>query len=186
MVRYGREPEDSSKTCKARGSQLRVHFKKMHEVGAFIRGMKLDAAIQYLEQVLRFERAIPFKHFRSGGGRHSQAKIIKAPGDQVGWPIKAVTFVLDLCKNLKANAVAKNLNVDKLVIRHVQANAAIKMRRRTYRAHGRINAFMCNPSHFELYAEEEKEKVAKEAPVKVVSRKMAAIQRRTVKVGGGQ
>ena len=33
----------------------------------------------------------------------------------------------------------KGLDVDSLVIEHIQVNAAPKMRRRTYRAHGRIN-----------------------------------------------
>ena len=33
----------------------------------------------------------------------------------------------------------KGLDVDKLVLSHVQVNRAQKGRRRTYRAHGRIN-----------------------------------------------
>ena len=33
----------------------------------------------------------------------------------------------------------QGLDVDSLVIDHIQVNAAPKMRRRTYRAHGRIN-----------------------------------------------
>ena len=35
--------------------------------------------------------------------------------------------------------VIQGLDVDSLVIEHIQVNAAPKMRRRTYRAHGRIN-----------------------------------------------
>mmetsp|Transcript_20891 Transcript_20891/g.30999 ORF Transcript_20891/g.30999 Transcript_20891/m.30999 type:complete len:194 (-) Transcript_20891:21-602(-) len=187
MGRYGREPENVEGSCKARGSQLRTHFKKMHEVGAFIRGMKIEAAIKYLEQVLDKERAIPFKHFRAGCGRHAQAKLIKAPGDQVGWPEKSCKYMLDLLTNLKANAEAKGLNVDETFIRHVQVNMAVKMRRRTYRAHGRINPYMCHPCHVELWAEQKGEKVEKEkAPEPVISRKKAAIlRRRQVPVGGG-
>ncbi len=33
----------------------------------------------------------------------------------------------------------KNLDLDKLFIEHLQVNEAVKQRRRTYRAHGRIN-----------------------------------------------
>ena len=33
----------------------------------------------------------------------------------------------------------QGLDVDSLVVEHIQVNAAPKMRRRTYRAHGRIN-----------------------------------------------
>jgi hypothetical protein len=36
----------------------------------------------------------------------------------------------------------------------VQVNQAQKQRRRTYRAHGRINPYMCSPSHVELILKE--------------------------------
>jgi len=158
----------------------------MREVGAFIAGMELEAAIEYLEQVLDFKRAIPFKRFNGGCGRHAQAKLINATGDQVGWPIKSCKFMLDLLTNLKANGETKGLDISSLVLRHVQVNNAVKMRRRTYRAHGRIGPYMCNPCHVELWACERLEKVDKEVPAAPApSRKEMAIQRRNVKVGGG-
>lgn len=40
-----------------------------------------------------------------------------------------------------------------------QVNAAPKGRRRTYRAHGRINAYMSNPCHIELILEEKESAV---------------------------
>lgn len=55
------------------------------------------------------------------------------------WPEKSARFVLDLLKNAQANAEMKRLNTAALVIDHAQVNKAPKMRRRTYRAHGRIN-----------------------------------------------
>lgn len=42
------------------------------------------------------------------------------------------------------------LEVDNLYIQHIQVSEAPKMRRRTYRAHGRINPFMACPCHIEL------------------------------------
>lgn len=183
--------EDSyvpANSCRARASQLRTHFKKMHEVGAFIRGMRVLDAEVYLEQVLKFERAIPFKHFRAGCGRHAQAKLISAPGDQVGWPVKPVKFMLGLIQNLKANAEAKALDIEELYIRHAQVNNAVKMRRRTYRAHGRIGPYMSNNSHVELIADVKEEPVAKEkAPVRLVTRKRTAqLRMRKVPVGGDE
>jgi large subunit ribosomal protein L17e len=44
-----------------------------------------------------------------------------------------------LLKNAESNAELKGLDVDHLVIDHMQVNQAPKTRRRTYRAHGRIN-----------------------------------------------
>ena len=73
-----------------------------------------------------------------GVGRHAQAHSIKAPGDQCRWPKAACKFFLVLLNNLKANGEAKGLNVENLRISHVQVNQAPVMRRRTYRAHGRV------------------------------------------------
>ena len=41
MVKYAREPEDATKSCKARGSDLRVHFKNMRETAMAIKKMGL-------------------------------------------------------------------------------------------------------------------------------------------------
>ena len=49
------------------------------------------------------------------------------------WPIKSCRFLLDLLKNAESNADVKGLDVDALVIEHIQVNAAAKLRRRTYR-----------------------------------------------------
>ncbi len=43
------------------------------------------------------------------------------------------------CRNAESNAEYKGLDTDHLVIEHIQVQRAAKMRRRTYRAHGRIN-----------------------------------------------
>ena len=43
----------------------------------------------------------------------------------------------------KCVMIFKALNTDALVIDHIQVNRAAKMRRRTYRAHGRINRKFC-------------------------------------------
>jgi large subunit ribosomal protein L17e len=59
------------------------------------------------------------------------------------------------------------------------------MRRRTYRAHGRINAYMSSPAHVELIAEEKAEEVAKEKEVKTLKLSRKQMARGRVAVGGG-
>lgn len=82
----------------------------------------------------------------------------------------------------------KGLDVDSLIVSHIQVNQAQKQRRRTYRAHGRINrmfqtlaflllrvvrfgliyvakpfaAYMSSPCHIELILSEKEEPVKKE------------------------
>jgi ribosomal protein uL22 len=55
------------------------------------------------------------------------------------WPKKSAEFLLQLLRNAESNADYKGLDVDRLVIEHIQVNHAPCLRRRTYRAHGRIN-----------------------------------------------
>ena len=60
------------------------------------------------------------------------------------------------------------MNRDALVVKHIQVNQAPKQRRRTYRAHGRINAYMASPCHVEIIVVEQDERVAKSEDTKLV------------------
>ena len=53
------------------------------------------------------------------------------------------------------------LDADHLVVDHIQVNRAPKMRRRTYRAHGRINPYMSSPCHIEVILVEKEQVFAK-------------------------
>ncbi|CAM9459440.1 unnamed protein product, partial [Chrysoparadoxa australica] len=172
-----------TKSSKARGSHLRVHYKHMREVSHAIHGMQLEKATAYLEDVLKFKRAVPFTMFTGGCGRHAQGKLQKAPGDKCRWPQKATKIVLDLVRNAESNAEMKGLDTSNLFITHIQANRAPKMRRRTYRAHGRINAYMSSPAHIELVLGEKPQQVKKEVEEPKMTRKQAA--RKRIRVGGG-
>ena len=44
MVKYARESNDATKSCKARGTDLRVHFKNMRETAMNIKGRSLSDA----------------------------------------------------------------------------------------------------------------------------------------------
>ncbi|NJA59704.1 50S ribosomal protein L22, partial [Streptomyces sp. NEAU-H3] len=65
------------------------------------------------------------------------------------WPVKSVEFILNLLKNAESNAEVKGLDVDNLVVEQIQVNRAMRQRRRTYRAHGRVNPYMSSPCHIE-------------------------------------
>ncbi|KAJ1981131.1 60S ribosomal protein L17B [Dimargaris cristalligena] len=163
MVRYSATPANSSKSALARGAYLRVSFKNTHETAVAISGMKLLKAIDYLNNVKAHKQCVPFRRFNGGVGRCAQAKEFGTT--QGRWPVKSVMFLLGLLENVKANAESKSLDLNKTVITHIQVNAAPKQRRRTYRAHGRINPFMSNPCHIEVIVTEKSEKVAA-APAK--------------------
>jgi len=186
---YSREPSNEQTTAKARGSDLRTHFKTTREVGHALKGMKLVKAQAYLQDVLDQKQGIPIKRFTGGAGRHAQGKQLKVSGSHIAWPVKSTKYFLSLLTNVAANAQQKDLDLEELYIRHVSVQAAAKMRRRTYRAHGRIGPYMCSPCHIELWVSKEDRKIKKAKPGKFkglqLSSKAKAIRRRKVPVGGG-
>ena len=151
---------DSSKSCSSKGKALRTHYKNTYEVGKAIKGMLLKKAEQYLKEVLEHKRCIPYTKYDGSMGRTGQA--IQFGLTKGRWPEKSIKIVLGLLKNAGANAEAKKLDVEKLVIKKVLVNQAVKGRRRTYRAHGRINAYLSSNCHVDIVCEELKEKVKKE------------------------
>ena len=118
---------------------MRVHYKHCREIAHAIKGMGLKRAQIYLKNVLAYKEAIPLTKYKGGRSRHAQAKAFKTPGDSCFWPQKATKSFLDLLTNIQANCETKGMNVEEVSITHANCNQAPKMRRRTYRAHGRIN-----------------------------------------------
>jgi len=175
MTRYSTEPDNATKSCKARGSNLRVHFKNTRETAQAIKKMPLKRAQRYLKNVISKKEIVPFRRFNGGVGRKAQAKVWGCT--QGRWPKKSAEFLLQLLRNAESNADYKGLDVDRLAIEHIQVNRAAKMRRRTYRAHGRINPYMSSPCHIEVILSEKEQVVAKPAgaeddsPRKKVSKK---------------
>ncbi|KAJ7095820.1 60S ribosomal protein L17/L23 [Mycena belliarum] len=150
MVRYAAAAHATNPetTSRARGEYLRTHFKNMREVAAALTGLKLTKAYTYLADVKEHKQIIPFRRFAGGVGRASQAKQFKAT--QGRWPEKSVKFMLRLLKNAESNADAKNIELEDLIIKNIVVQQAPKTRRRTYRAHGRINPYQGHPTHVEI------------------------------------
>merc|ERR1711977_412203 len=109
------------------------------------------------------ERCIPFNRFSGSIGRTGQTKEFKSPTSKGRWPKKSCQIILGMLKNAESNAEVKGLDVDALVIDHIQVNAAAKQRRRTYRAHGRINPYMASPCHVEIMLSEKEVAVPRAA-----------------------
>merc|ERR1711910_231009 len=159
--RYEIEPDNATKSAKAKGSNLRVHFKNTRETAQAIKSMPLHRATKYLKNVVGHEEIVPFRRFMGGVGRHAQAKVHGTA--QGRWPLKSTEFLLQLLKNAESNAEYKGLDPDHLVLDHIQVNRAPKMRRRTYRAHGRINPYMSSPCHIEICLVEKEQAFSKTA-----------------------
>merc|ERR1711977_629015 len=111
---YAQKPQDEASSCKAKGSDLRVHFKNTRETAMAIKGMNLEKAKKYLEDVMDKKRAIPFRRYCGGVGRTAQAAAAGSTNGQARWPKKSCEFIIGLLRNAEANAEMKDLDVDKL------------------------------------------------------------------------
>ncbi|KAG7139629.1 60S ribosomal protein L17 like [Verticillium longisporum] len=114
----------------------------------------------YLQRRLR---PFPMRRYAGSTGRTAQGKQFGV--SKARWPVKSADFLLGLLRNAQSNADAKGLDTGNLVVKHIQVNQAPKQRRRTYRAHGRINPYMSNPCHIELILTEGEEVVQKSEAV---------------------
>ena len=129
--------------------------------------MSLKRAKAFLHNVVAKKEAVAFCRFNGGVGRNPQ---IKTGSTQGRWPEKSARYLLDLLQNAESNAELQGLDLEQLYVYHIQANMAPKLRRRTYRAHGRINPYMSSPSHIELILNTRTDRVKKASDDGTVSR----------------
>ncbi|XP_034526417.1 60S ribosomal protein L17-like [Ailuropoda melanoleuca] len=169
MVLYSLDPENPTKSCKSRGSNLRVHFKNTGETAQAIKGMPIREACRYLKDVPLQKPCGPFRPCSGGPGRCARAK----PGDCTqAWGLKrSAEFLVRMLKNAECNAELQGLDADSLVIGHIQVSKAPKMQHRAYRAPGRINPYMRSPCHTEMMLLTEKEQVVPRPEEEVAQRK---------------
>uniref|UniRef100_A0A2K5DKU9 Large ribosomal subunit protein uL22 n=1 Tax=Aotus nancymaae TaxID=37293 RepID=A0A2K5DKU9_AOTNA len=159
MVCYSLDLENPTKSCKSRGSNLRVHFKNTHETAQAIKGMHIRKATKYLKDVTLQKQYVPFRRYNGGAKQWGWT--------QGRWPKKSAEFLLHMLKNAESNAELKGLDVDSL------------MRRQTYRAHGRINPYMSSPCHIEMILTEKEQIVPK--PEEEVAQKKKISQKKLKK-----
>lgn len=95
-------------------------FQNTHEAAQAIKRMPLRRAQRFLKNVVEKKECVPFRKFNGGVGRCAQAK--QWGTTQGRWPKKSADFLLQLLKNAESNAEYKGLDVDRLVIDHIQVS----------------------------------------------------------------
>ena len=118
MVCYSLDPENPTKSCKSRGSNLRVHFKNTRQTAQAIKGMHIRKATKYLKDVTLQKQCVPLHCYSGGVGRCAQAK--PWGWTQGRWPKRSAGFLLHVLKNAESKVELKGLDVDSLVTEHIQ------------------------------------------------------------------
>lgn len=110
-LKFSIEPTPE-KTSKAMGKELHISRKHAHEIVTAIKGMKLDSAQEFLENVVALKQAVPFKRYT----RNISHKKGMCTGR---YPQKAAKEILRIVKNAQSNATYKGLDAENMRITHV-------------------------------------------------------------------
>ena len=141
---------DPERTAKASGRELRISPKHAREICKTIKGMMLEDAKKFLEDVIALRRPVPFRRYKK--------KVPHRRGLQgfcTGrFPVKAARHILRLLNEVEANAEFKGLNTEKLKIIHAAAYPGMKIKKFFPRAFGRSSPNFEILTHVEIVVQE--------------------------------
>ena len=146
---------DPDRTVKASGRELRVSPKAAREVCNAIKGMKLEEAKDFLQQVTLKKRAVPFRRYKKKAGHRRGLQ--KAYAGR--YPVKAARKVLGVLESAEANAEHRGLDIERLRVIHAAAYPGTKIRKFIPRAFGRASPYFETLCHVELVLEQAEERV---------------------------
>ena len=141
---------NSDTAVKASGRQVRVSPKAAREVCAAVKGLELDAAKAFLEQVAQKKQAVPYRRYNKTVP-HRRGLLKTAAGR---YPVKAAKKILRVIEGAEANALFKGLDVDQLKVVHAAAYPGMKIKRYTPRAMGRASPRFETLCHIEIVLEQ--------------------------------
>ena len=138
---------DGEKYAKAFGRDLPLSIKDSVNLCRALKGMKLDDAKDFLEDVINKRRPVPyFRYLDSISHRRGIG-----PGR---YPVKEAKHILKVIENAEANAEDKELDTDNLYIMHIAAHKARMYKRYVPRAQGRSVEIRRERVHIEVILEE--------------------------------
>ncbi len=160
-------PANEERVARSGAINMRISTKNSVEISRFIKGLAVDRAIEYLEDVVTKKKAVPFKRFikdqahRKGG---------MGPGR---YPVNAAIEFIKLLKNVKNNAEQKGFDAERLVVDNAQANLCGSSFHRGARSFGRRYSKSTNIS---ITVKEKK--VKKSAADKKLKTSVAAVEKK--------
>ena len=147
--RYAFQNYDSTRHVRASMREKKISHKHAREIASAIKGLTVEKARDYLQDVIKHKRSIPFRRFKNQVGHRTD------PGVMAGrYPEKAVTEVLKLLDNLESNAEYKGMDMDRLKIITATAQKGVIIQRIIPRAQGRATPKNNVMTHFEIVAQE--------------------------------
>lgn len=140
---------DPTKHVRASVREKDISPKHAREIAVAIKGMSIEKARDYLQDVIARRRAVPFRRYKNEVGHRSD------PGVMSGrYPQKAAKEFIKTLDNLEANAEYKGMDLDRLKIISACTHRGVIVKRFTPRAMGRATPKNNTMTHIELVARE--------------------------------
>ncbi len=151
MGRFGYAFQDFDKTKHVRASirEKDISHKHAREVAVAIKGMTLEDAREYLNDVINKQRAVPFRRYKNQVGHKAD------PGVMSGrYPQKTAAEFIKALDNLEANANDKTMDTYNMRIINATVHKGMIVKRVIPRAMGRTSPNNDTRTHIELVAQE--------------------------------
>ncbi len=146
---YAFQNYDSTRHVRAAMREKQISHKHAREIAKQLKGLSIEKARDYLQNVVNKERAVPFRRYKTQVGHRSD------PGVMAGrYPEKSATEFIKLLDNLESNAEYKGMDLDRLKIVNATVHKGVLIKRFIPRAMGRATPKNNVLTHVELVAQE--------------------------------
>ena len=140
----------SETVARARGIELHMSPKKTYEVMNAIRGLSLEEARTFLEEVVELKRPVPFR-------RYNQEVAHKRRVGPGRYPKKVAKQLLGILQNAESNAEYEGMDTDALFVRVAACARGRIVKANMPRAHGRATAWNEQTTNVEIVLAERAE-----------------------------
>ena len=147
--KYAFQNYDKTKHVRSALREKTISHKHAREIAVKIKGMSIDKARSYLEDVVRLKRAVPFRRYHNEVGHKSDTGVMSGR-----YPQKAAGEFIKLLDNLESNAEYRGMDLDRLRIVNATVHKGRKIQRFIPRAMGRATPKVDILTHVELVAQE--------------------------------
>lgn len=149
QFKYAFQNYDRTRHVRASIREKTISHKHAREIAVTIKGMSIEKARTYLQDVIRLKRAVPFRRYKNEVGHKSDTGVMSGR-----YPQKAATEFVKLLDNLESNAEYRGMDLDRLKIINATVHKGRKIQRFTPRAMGRSSPKINILTHVELVAQE--------------------------------
>jgi large subunit ribosomal protein L22 len=149
QFKYAFQNYDRTRHVRASLREKTISHKHAREIAVKIKGMSIETARDYLQDVIRLKRAVPFRRYNNEVGHKSDTGVMSGR-----YPQKAATEFVKLLDNLESNAEYRGMDLDRLKIINTTVHKGRKIQRFTPRAMGRASPKIDILTHVELVAQE--------------------------------